>query len=394
MNDASRRFDPRTISLSPEQQRLLADIFQFHDHCAASGEDGLYLITGEAGTGTSVVLTHFYDLLRQKYRHEKSIFLVNHPELLKVYRELAGGLPSLLKKDFDRPTSFINRCRKQGETYDTAVIDEAHLLLSQSDPYNRYEGTNQLADILGLAHFVVLVYDPSQVIKTKCWWDEDMIRALAAGRTCRRYCLTRQFRMEAPAPLLQWIDAFTAGRLLPVPQDLCGYDFQVFNDCEAMYEAIVEKDRAYGLSRITATINYPSRLDGGKHYVREGRFALPWDQYNFTAVPWAEIPETIGEVGSLYTVQGFDLNWIGVILGPSLSLDPADPSHILMDAEKVTDPAIYHRRKDWTAPRLARAKEALFRNGLSVLMKRGRKGLYLYAHDPALREALCKAQAR
>ncbi len=394
MNLASNRFDPRNISLSPEQHRLLADIFQFHDHCAASGEAGLYIISGEAGTGKSVVLTHFYDLLRQKYRHEKSIFLVNHPELLKVYRELAGDLPSLLKKDFGRPTSFINRCRKNGETYDTVVIDEAHLLLSQSDPYNRYEGTNQLADILRLSHFVVLVYDPSQVIKTKCWWNEDMIRALAAGRACRRCRLTRQFRMEAPAALLQWIDAFIAGRLLPVPQDLSGYDFQVFDDCEAMYEAIAARDREYGLSRITATINYPSRLDGGRHYVREGRFALPWDQYNFTAVPWAEIPETIGEVGSLYTVQGFDLNWIGVILGPSLSLDPADPSHILVDAEKVTDPAIYHRRKDWSKPRLARAKEALFRNGLSVLLKRGRKGLYLYAHDPALRKALRQAQAR
>lgn len=394
MNDASRRFDPRTIALSPEEAALCRDIVQFHDQCMARGERGVYLITGEAGTGKSVVLTHFYDLLRKTYSREKSIFLVNHPELLKVYRELAGDLPELRKKDFDRPTSFINRCEKVGDIYDTAVIDEAHLLLSQSDTYNRYTGPNQLADIFRLARFVVLVYDPKQVVKTKCWWDEDMIRALAAGRAFRTRRLTRQFRMEAPGALLQWIDAFTAGRLLPVPRDLSGYDFQIFGDCETMYEAIVEKNQEHGLSRITATINYPSRLDGGKHYVREGRFALPWDQYNFTAVPWAEIPETIGEVGSLYTVQGFDLNWIGVILGPSLALDPSDPARILMDAEKVTDPAIYHRRKDWTAARLTEAKVPLFQNGLSVLMKRGRKGLYLYAHDPALREALLQSKEK
>ena len=33
---------------------------------------------------------------------------------------------------------------------------------------------------------------------------------------------------------------------------------------------------------------------------------------------WAEQPQTIDEVGSTYTIQGFDLNYAGVILGPSV----------------------------------------------------------------------------
>lgn len=40
---------------------------------------------------------------------------------------------------------------------------------------------------------------------------------------------------------------------------------------------------------------------------------MPWDQYNYTATPWAEIPSTINEVGSIYTCQGFDLNYAGII---------------------------------------------------------------------------------
>lgn len=33
---------------------------------------------------------------------------------------------------------------------------------------------------------------------------------------------------------------------------------------------------------------------------------------------WAEQPQTINEVGSTFTIQGFDLNYAGVILGPSV----------------------------------------------------------------------------
>ncbi len=33
---------------------------------------------------------------------------------------------------------------------------------------------------------------------------------------------------------------------------------------------------------------------------------------------WAEKDYTIDEIGSTYTVQGFDLNYVGVELGPSV----------------------------------------------------------------------------
>ena len=33
---------------------------------------------------------------------------------------------------------------------------------------------------------------------------------------------------------------------------------------------------------------------------------------------WIEQPQTIHEVGSTFTVQGFDLNYVGVIIGPSV----------------------------------------------------------------------------
>lgn len=34
---------------------------------------------------------------------------------------------------------------------------------------------------------------------------------------------------------------------------------------------------------------------------------------------WAEKPMSIDEVGSTFTIQGFDLNYAGVIIGPSIT---------------------------------------------------------------------------
>ena len=39
---------------------------------------------------------------------------------------------------------------------------------------------------------------------------------------------------------------------------------------------------------------------------------------------WAEQPHTINEVGSTYTIQGFDLSYVGVILGPSVKYKDGD----------------------------------------------------------------------
>jgi len=51
---------------------------------------------GDAGTGKSLILNQLFTKLAQEV--DDSYFLVNHPELLKVYRELAGQTPHMLKK--------------------------------------------------------------------------------------------------------------------------------------------------------------------------------------------------------------------------------------------------------------------------------------------------------
>lgn len=94
---------------------------------------------------------------------------------------------------------------------------------------------------------------------------------------------------------------------------------------------------------------------------------------------WAEEEHTVFEVGSTYTIQGFDLNIAGVIIGPSVKY---------RDGKVVYDP-------DASCDQYAKEKKASqddrirnIRNQFNVLMKRGVHGLYIFAVDKQLREKL------
>lgn len=397
-NTATTKISP-TLPLTTGQDRLVKQLLAFTTAHLQTPGPAVFTLYGDAGTGKSVVLAHLFDQLQTQARTATAsplagttnYFLVNHPELLKVYRQIAGRQPHLFKKDFKRPTTLINRLAKHQTTADVLVIDEAHLLLSQADHYNNFYGDNQLSALLQSARVVILVFDETQVLRFKSFWTEARLERLLAPYPHTSYRLTHQFRMQASDQLVAWINAFTHHQLHPLPANGgANYELRIFDDAEAMRQAIVARDQTVGLSRIVSTSGYPSTLDGGKHYVTEGRFRLPWDQYNYTQTPWAELPETRNEVGSIYTCQGFDLNYVGVILGPPVKLVD---QQLTIDLSQTTDAAVFKHRDDIAPQDLTAAKQQLVLNSINVLMKRGVKGLYIYAHDPQLRQFLLTQRA-
>lgn len=392
-NAADNKLAP-TKQLTDEQSRLVEQIKQFAIDHLNDDTHAVFTIYGDAGTGKSVILSKlFYDI--QQMAHEKSsplyqannYFLVNHPEILKVYKKMAGSQDNVLKKNFNRPTSFINQNDKTHQDVDITIIDEAHLLLSRGDHYNNFYYDNQLSEIIKRSQITILVFDHRQVLRTKSFWNLERLHHIIDPYTNGEYHLTHQFRMTASDSLVKWINTFTDGKLNPLPADAKkDYDFRIFDNAEEMRKAIFARNQEVGLSRIVSTSGYPSTLDGGKHYVTEPYFKMPWDQYNYTQTPWAEIPETVNEVGSMFTCQGFDLNYVGVILGPPIYLD-GDNVHVEMS--KFTDVESLKKRKDMADPvEFEKIKEQLVLNSANVLLKRGVKGLYIFVHNQELRKRL------
>lgn len=398
-NEATAKLSPFK-NLTDEQEELVHSILRFTEEHLTSNFPAIYTIYGDAGTGKSVVLSTLFERLQHASRLDSSspfykttnFFLVNHPEILKVYREIAGPIKGLYKKDFARPTSLINQLEKKQQQIDVAVIDEAHLLLSKPDHYNNFYHDNQLQEIIKRSKVVILVFDQYQVLRMKSLWTPARLQQITHQYPHQDYHLRHQFRMTASDELVDWFNHFTDQfELTKLPiNSRNNYDFRIYDDAEEMRQAIVQRNREVGLSRILSTSGYPSTLDGGKHYIEEGRFKMPWDQYNYTVTPWAEIPETINEVGSIYTCQGFDLNYTGIIIGPPIS-QILETQKLKINLDKYTDSEAFKRRVDLTDPEEIKAlEERMIMNSLNVLFKRGVYGTYLYAHDPLLRQTLVR----
>lgn len=395
-NQAIEKLSPFK-ELTDEQAELVDDVIDFARKHLEQDHPAVYTILGDAGTGKSVVLSQLFARIQKAARIQAdspfygthNYFLVNHPEVLKVYKQIAGPIKTLLKKDYQRPTTFINQLDKRNETSDIVVIDEAHLLLSKPDHYNNFYHENQLVEIIKRAKVVILVFDPYQVLRMKSFWTLDRLNELVASYPHQSYQLKHQFRMTASDELIDWFNNLTDGQIKPLPKNAREhYDFRIFDDAELMRQTIAKRNQEVGLSRILSTSGYPSTLDGGKHYITEGRFKMPWDQYNFTATPWAELPETIDEVGSIYTCQGFDLNYAGIIIGPVIGQKP-DTNQLQVNLDRFTDTEAFKKRADLTDPdQIIYYEKRMILNALNVILKRGVKGTYLYAHDPLLRKTL------
>lgn len=386
--------------LTTEQQKIFEQILSFSNQAVKNNQRSVFQLNGDAGTGKSIILTKLFLKIEKdaKLNKTNNYFLVNHPELLKVYQENAGEFPELRKNHFLRPTTFINTMHKSDKNADVVVIDEAHLLLSESDNYNNFTQKNQLEEIIKLSKVVILVFDARQVLKLKSYWSQSLLNKIVKRLNVNymQATLTTQMRMQAPKTVIDWINDLTEKkRVDPVIQKNTDYltldtkyDFRIYKDAQTMYQALKSKNNQVGESRIVSTADYPSTLDGKKHYVNEGQFHLPWDQYNYSHTTWAQKPETINEIGSIYTVQGFDLQYVAVIIGPSIVSDGGNK--IKVDLSKYEDQEAFKKRHDNDIAQLDDAKKQIILNSMNVLLKRGIKGCFVYFHDPKIYKYLNK----
>lgn len=255
-----------------------------------------------------------------------------------------------------------------------------------------------------------------------------------------RIMLTEQFRIDASDEVMHWIDRLAdihAVGMEPIPTDTLPrdiahgvhgtkpYDIRVFTSpimleeeiCKRRHEvkaelAAVESSNRFGASlcRLLATYDwsYDTKAQIGNvrlyHSIGESggmTWEMPLDDGSapsgYTGLPedmfskkwnysdskddgkhvWAGDAAAEDEVGSYFSVQGFDLNYAGVIIGPSVQY---------RDGRIVVDESM-SRDGEVSGPY---AKELVIQQ-LKVLLRRGIHGLYLFAVDPGLQAALVEA---
>lgn len=400
--------------LTKEQKDARELILQKVSKALENGETRqLIFIDGEAGTGKTVLNSStFYELYCQAEEEEKTLkcyLLVNHDEQITVYEQIAEklGLTAKYGKVVSKPTTFINS-HSEDDPVDVVFVDEAHLLLTQGK--QSYHGENQLKDIIARARVTVVMFDENQILTTEQFWEAQILEHYRnqAKAAENHIVLDKQLRMQADPVTMDWIDSFTKkGQLKEIPHTVDGYQIRVFDDPEMLDLEIQKKakEKDSALSRVLATYDWeysqkrkPNDRLRAYWEVVIGKWHKPWnrelaaelsrkEKRKISGLAWAEQPQTINEVGSTFTIQGFDLNYAGVILGPSVKY--RNGKIIFAPSESHNNKAIRNRTlSDGTKQKFG---EMLIQHEVRVLMTRGVNGMYIYACDPELRAALLKA---
>jgi DUF2075 family protein/archaellum biogenesis ATPase FlaH/predicted GIY-YIG superfamily endonuclease len=376
----------------------------------------LILVEGEAGSGKTVLMSSlFYELHQLASKSSENVvvqgtnqyLLVNHDQQLKVYQQIASKLGILTKQDPDvvsKPTKFINS-HSEGEKADIIIVDEAHLLWTQGK--QAYRGKNQLDDLLKRAKVVIAVFDQNQILSREQFWEsEDLLEKFHEANVNDNYIrLTNQLRINADKVTVDWIrNLIDNGTVDNIPKDRKNYDIKIFNDPKQLYQEISEKaqNEDSGISRLLATFDWEyvdkRKPDNGEDfwYVKIGGWKMPWnlqipqsreEKRKNRERAWAEQTQTIKEVGSTFTIQGFDLNYAGVIIGPSVKYRDGK---IIFDPKESKNKKAIQKRTLKNGEKIE-AADILLKNELNVLLTRGVNGLYIYAVDKELRNALLKA---
>lgn len=408
--------------LTEEQLKIRNNILEKIDIILTDkkAKNKLIFVEGNPGTGKTVLNSSiFYELVLKNKEINENIengktlnicMLVNHDEQLKVYDQIIEKLG----KNFGmvlKPIKFLNYAKDKTDLVDIVFVDEAHLLLTRSTRFynkNNKKCNNMLEDIVKKAKVTIAMFDENQMLTTEQYLSDSDINKFRNMSEFPVIRLETQLRINSSKEVLDWINNFIENGIInELPTDLGNYEIKFFDTPDKLDEAIRNKanNDKTKLSRLIATYDWDYDKNKDISMVAEeaskyncvniGDWHMPWNN----VIPhkssnkndtWAEQKETINEVGSTFTIQGFDLNYAGVILGPSIKYENGK---IVYDTSKKVFRKMIETRTITKNVKQSFA-EKFSKNELRILMTRGVNGLYIYACDENLRNYLMKLQKK
>ncbi|WP_199711229.1 DNA/RNA helicase domain-containing protein [Tessaracoccus antarcticus] len=412
-------------ALSEDQLAVVVDIVEGLVADLDGGVSSRIVVQGSPGTGKTIVAIFLIKLLRdiQDYdarqpMQEVSVFdeffteefarsfegfrvglVVPQQSLRRSIQRVFRRTPGL---DAGMVLSAFDVGQDQGR-FDLLIVDEAHRLTQRasqgSGPMNR-----RYADI------TTQLFGSDDMSKTQLDWimaksanqlfllDRDqsirpadvpsgVFDALVdeAHVTERHYRLTAQHRVRAGSDYVGYVRGVLAGVPM-VPRDFGEYDLRFFDDFAAMRRAVLDRDAEFGLARLVAGYawEWVSKTDRSAYDMEIDGELMRW---NTRAVDWVNSRTSRDEMGSIHTIQGYDLNVAGVVIGRDLRYD-ADVGQIVFDRSHYRD---RNGKANNNQLGIKYSDEQLLtyvRNIYAVLLTRGIRGTYVYVCDPLLRDYL------
>jgi uncharacterized protein len=370
--------------LLDEQQVVYDSVFS----CARSGfhdkQKTVLIIKGGPGTGKSVIAINLMaDLLLQGYNAQ---YATGSRAFTETLKRIVKARASVQFKYFNSYTEA------QDNEIDVLIADEAHRIRQTSfnrfTPKDKRSNKPQIEELLKASKVAAFFIDDDQIVRPGEIGSVNYIQEYAKRNNCRlfEYELEAQFRCNGSEAFVNWINNTlsikrTANVIWDQQQE---FDLQIFDSPQKLEEAIREKVQAGYTGRMMAGFCWPwsdPDTEGKlRNDVEIGDYQRPWNakpeaRILAAGIPksnlWAYDPNGIEQIGCVYTAQGFEFDYAGVIIGKDLTYN--------LDMQQwIGNPAA---SSDNTVRRAKEAFTELVRNTYRVLLSRGMKGCYIYFMD-------------
>lgn len=339
-----------------------------------------HIVNGSPGTGKTVLALYLLKHLKEmpQTKDLNVALVVPMTGLRSTLQKVTKKIPSLGLYSVIGPSDVVKK------KFDLLIVDEAHRLsrrvnitnFPSYDAVNRELGLSkdatQLDWILASSKQQILFYDSRQNILPKDVRHADFQKLNAVPHE-----LVSQMRVEGGDDYLKFIDDLLSLEK-PQPFDKNTYDFKIYDDLKEMIEGIKKKDSEHSLSRVVAGFAWPWDTSKGRadYDIEIDGLKLVW---NSVTSDWVNSKNALNEIGCIHTIQGYDLNYAGVIIGPELSYDEATKK-LVVDQDKYKD---INGKRSITEPE---ELQKYIVNIYKTLLTRGIKGTYVFVVDKALRE--------
>ena len=379
------RNEPSFVLLD-EQQVVFSKILATVKAGIADHRKHVFLIHGGPGTGKSVLALNLLGTL--------SGMAIN-----AQHATGSKAFTSTLQKIVGRRAAnqfryFNNFGQASHNDVDVLICDEAHRIRRTSNNrFTRKEKLSeraQIQEIADAAKVSVFLLDDNQIVRPNEIGSSQLIREQAAmsGAELHEYALEAQFRCAGSEAFVGWVDKTLGIRETPhvlFDQAQESFEFGIVQGPQQLDQLVRDKVAQGSSARLVAGYCWPWSKELAADQaladdVRIGDFRRPWnarpDMKNLPkGVPkadyWAYDPAGIDQVGCIYTAQGFEFDYVGIIWGKDLRYDPAQGTWI-------GDPSKSH---DTLVKRSGDSFLALVRSTYRVLLSRGMKGCYVYFED-------------
>lgn len=348
-----------------------------------SKRKSIVLVIGGPGTGKSVIALNL--LAKLASEGLTSHYATGSKSFTETLREIVGARAAALIKYFNSYTEL------EPEALDVIICDEAHRLRKTSSnrftPASKRTNKAQITEIVDVARTSVFFIDDRQIVRPDEIGSAELIRTTAKQRDAiiHEVTLEAQFRCAGSDGFIQWVNnTLEIERTPSVIWNLNEpFEFKIFDSPQSLDGAIRDKLTASFKARLTAGFCWPwsDPIQGGQlvNDVRLPGFERPWNAKPDAGRLAAGIPKSSlwayraggeNQVGCIYTAQGFEFDYVGVIFGNDLVYRP----NVGWIGQK-------EHSHDSVVKRSGENFAELVKNTYRVLLTRGMKGCYVHFVD-------------